>query len=74
MRRPYAITTIAVRADREIEVSVHGPGYPPAGQRFVFADRERAAALVDALNMAHEEGTKEGYENARLQFATRQTH
>jgi hypothetical protein len=69
--KAYAISTIAMRADQEIEVTVQGPGIPGAGRRFTFANQERAHLLVDYLNLAFEEGSRDGYEYARLQFAAR---
>jgi hypothetical protein len=58
--RPYTILTIALRANRDFEATIHGPGFGAAGRRTIFATEARARDFVQALNIAYAEGVKEG--------------
>ena len=53
------MVTIAVTARQEIEISIQGPGIPPAGERFTFFTKARAETFVKMLNFAYTEGLKE---------------
>ncbi len=63
---PYTILTLAVRADRDVEATIHGPGFGPSGRRSIFATKDRVSDFVRALNVAYSEGVKDGYLEARL--------
>ena len=63
----YTVLTIAARADRDIEATIDGPGFGPAGRRAVFATQYRVQDFVQALNIAFAEGVKDGLEQALAQ-------
>jgi hypothetical protein len=58
--KAYTIARVEKRADRDVDVIIEGPGMPPAGGRYVLATIERGKILVDALNLAYENGFNEG--------------
>jgi len=65
--RPYAVTRSVVRADRDVDVVIEGPGMSSQGTRYVLSTMERGRMFVDALNMAYESGFVAGLEQARQQ-------
>jgi hypothetical protein len=68
--RPYQITTVGKTVGQEAEITVHGPGIEPSGQRFTFASLKRAEMFVSALNSAYAQGIAEGFKMADVRRKT----
>ena len=56
----YAITISNDGETKEYEVVLRGPGLDPEGRRYIFANTNRCAAFVEAMNFAYQQGLRDG--------------
>ena len=57
---PYRISAAVRTASKQITVIIEGPGVEAGGLRREFPSRPEARYLVDAMNLAFEQGFREG--------------
>jgi hypothetical protein len=60
----YKIADASATAEREVQILLEGPGLDPSGRRYIFATTARCKAFVEALNLAYEQGVRDGMSQA----------
>ena len=60
MMTPYRISAAVRTASKQITVIIDGPGVEADGLRLGFSSRPEAQYLADAMNLAFEQGFREG--------------
>jgi hypothetical protein len=63
--KAYVIVRTAAREDRDLDVFIQGPGMMAGGSPYVLATMARCRAMVDAMNVAFENGFAAGFEYAK---------
>jgi hypothetical protein len=64
-QQPYKVATTVTTPAGKLAAVIQGPGLGPGGMHHEFSSNVEAFAFVDAMNLAFNEGVKDGDKNAR---------